>query len=372
MPTRTHSSGPFAPRGTLTREQLLAYAEGRLPPAGQHDVELHLEQDPLLREAVEGLRMPGASAALGELGATRPTPPTNATAWWAGGGALIAVLLALGWWSSRNGASEKPGTEVPQATLSTEGPAYMHEEAPLAPAEIAAAEERPAAERIGHEPRALHTSAMTLAVEREQGIERVDPRRSAMDLAAPGPDLRPVRPVRSSRQLLFLHDLKLVHPQELYKNDPVMRLADAHVAARHQDVRAQDSLRAENVMLAYTAFMDEALGRFARNDHKGCLDDLRFLLDQYPDDVNALFYGGLCAYNLGLHDRALRLLGRAATHKVDVFDEEAAWYHALTLERLGGTEAARAAFARIASQGGFYAEQAASRIGDDRGRINRY
>ena len=103
--------------------------------------------------------------------------------------------------------------------------------------------------------------------------------------------------------------------------------------------------------------MDEALGRFAENDHKGCLDDLRFLLAQYPDDVNALFYGGLCAYNLGMYDRARALLHRAATHPVDVFNEEAAWYHALTLERLGA-DGALDAFVRISANEGFYAEQA--------------
>ena len=115
-------------------------------------------------------------------------------------------------------------------------------------------------------------------------------------------------------------------------------------------------------MMPYLEFMDGTTARFAASDHEGCLDDLRFVLGQYPDDVNALFYAGLCSYNLGMYARASALLQRAATHPVDVFDEEAIWYGALTTERLSGKEAAREAFARIAAQGGFYAEQARMRM----------
>ncbi len=365
MPTRTHSSDPFAPRGSLTREQLLAYAEGRLSPTEQHEVELHLEHDPLLREAMDGMRMPGARAALSALDSHRPGGAATSAKWWIAGGSMAAVVGAILWWNSSSPATEPMAERVPEqerAAVITEDP--DHWIVPLENAEIVAAQEQPAELRIGHEPSALHTSAVSLAAERERGIDRVDPRKPQLNPVTSTPDVKPLRTTKTSRQLLFLHDLKVVHPQELYASDPQMLLADTHVAARYHDNRSQDSLRKENITLAYTRFMDDALGRFVNNDHKGCLDDLRFLLDQYPDDVNALFYGGLCAYNLGLYDRAGKLLQRAATHSVDVFDEEAAWYHALTLERLGQTEAAKEEFARIASQDGFYAKQAASRTAE--------
>jgi len=362
MPTRTHSSDPFAPRGALTREQLLAYAEGRLSPIEQHKVELHLEHDPLLREAVDGMRMPGARAAMKALDAHRPGGAATSAKWWFAGGSIAAIAGVIVWWIASSPFTEPIAQRVPEqehAAVISEDP--DHWIVPLENAEIVAAEEQPAELRIGHEPSALHTSAVSIAVDREQGIDRVDPRKPVLNPVAPTSHTQPLRTSKRSRQLIFLHDLKVVHPQELYASDPQMLLADAHVAARYYDDRAQDSLSQETITLAYTRFIDDALGRFVRNDHKGCLDDLRFLLDQYPDDVNALFYGGLCAYNLGLYDRAGKLLQRAATHDVDVFDEEATWYHALTLERLGQGEAAKEAFARIAAQDGFYAKQAASR-----------
>lgn len=45
-----------------------------------------------------------------------------------------------------------------------------------------------------------------------------------------------------------------------------------------------------------------------------------------------------------------------------MFDEEAAWYHALTSRRMGEQAQAQEAFRRIAAQGGFYAEQAGAML----------
>ena len=78
--------------------------------------------------------------------------------------------------------------------------------------------------------------------------------------------------------------------------------------------------------------------------------------------MNALFYAGLCCYNLGLNDRAERLLDRAAKHTYQVFNEEADWYHALALDRLGRKDEARSAMVRIMQAKGFYAAHAAATI----------
>ncbi len=357
MPTGTHNNNPFAPRGTISREQLLAYVEGRLTAAEQHRVELHLESDPLLREAEEGLRYADTTSELRRLDEARPRVDGSAAGWWFSGALLLLLATAIGWWSRNDNVQEQERSSLVEPNTSQ--PASPTTEQPLVATEIANAVEQPAAMHIGHEPRALHTFAVS--VEREPALERVAPRPTSVQRSGGGTSPRPLKNAKASLQLLFLHDLKLVHPKELYANDPLMRLADAHVAARFQDVHGRDSVQSQDIRIAYTRFMDEALQRFVSNDHKGCLDDLRFLLDQYPDDVNALFYGGLCAYDIGLYERALNLLHRAATHRIDVFDEEASWYHALTLERLARTSEARTAYGAIARSGGFYAEPAQQR-----------
>ncbi len=356
MPTRTTDNHPFAPRGRLTREQLSAYAEGRLAPDQAHEMELHREADALLDEALEGFEgTPGHG--LEELDRVRPRVRGGGAWGLVTGGVLVLGLV--GWALLHEEAATSQAEVVPSETEETQQRAV----APvITELEITEAVEQPESLLVGHEAGALH--ARTVAqeqVERER-IERIESRSSGLEQETAQQAPRPSGHPRTSVQLIFLHDLKLVDPRELYTGHVVMRLADAGVKARFADELAQQRAGQEVLTMSYIEFMDAATDRFARNDHKGCLDDLRFVLNQYPDDVNALFYAGLCAYNLGLYNHARALLHRAATHPVDVFDEEATWYHALTLERLGEKDAAQEAFTRIARLGGFYAAGAEVRL----------
>ncbi len=355
---------PFSPpTGVPSQAQLKAYAEGRLKGEEAYAVETHLENDPLLREAMEGLRVPGAAGALHGLEAHRPSSGSGVFTTWMIGGVVVAVLVGAAWWITSSVHPKDPliaeriedHQPMPEAVAGTEA---------LAPAEIVAAVEIPETLHIGHARNERHTRGMQGQVARieREATERIAPRTSATTTATdPAPPATPKGNVRTSRQLLFLHDLKVVHPQELYGNGPAMSDDPQNVLARYTDSSTQRTERADQRRVQYIAFMEDALGKFVRNDHKGCLEELRFLLQQYPDDVNALFYAGLCSYNLGMNERARSFLHRAATHSIDVFDEEATWYHALSLERLGETAAAQESFARIIARNGFYAERAQER-----------
>jgi tetratricopeptide (TPR) repeat protein len=363
MPTPTPD--PFTPRGAPTREQLEAYAEGRLSAAEAHAVELHLEADPLLREAMEGLRMPGSVAALDRL--ARHRPPAGIP--WkriglVSSAVIVAVVLLI--WSipvEEDAAfGEKPANDTGAVVVKDD--AITLSDTPIRSEEISSAMEIPVAEQIGHAPTDRHAFETSQRNEIDRvSIDRLDTRGTDVERTVATNKADPARASRPSLQLLYLYDLKLVDPTELYSKEPILTTEPEHVPARFADGQQQRANDAQQITMPYTAFMDAALEKFARNDHKGCLEDLRFLMRQYPDDVNALFYAGLCCYNLGLNTRALDLLQRAAAHAVPVFDEEAGWYHALTLERSGRAEEARNEFQRISAAEGFYAAQARARLG---------
>jgi len=372
MSQGTHIDHPFAPGTWPDRSQLEAYLAGTLSPAEAHAVERAMEADPFLREAIEGLEQAEAPVALRALDRARPSfapPPAPGKGPWFVGGAVVGMLLLAGGWLVLSPLLEQraPAKDMPQEPVA----AVPMPAAPEAPAqglpdlaEIAAAEEQPEPMRIGH--RADERPARPAPpppVAREAGPE---PLRGITPATADpeAPAAKPAKARRPSRKLLFPHDLKLVHPEELYPFEPKVDPGELNVSARFSDRREQQTGAEPQRLMRYTEFMEAALGRFARNEHKACLEDLRFLLEQYPDDVNALFYAGLCSYNLALYARARTFLHRAATHPVDSFEEEATWYHALTLERLGEHEAAREAFDRIANHGGFYAERAKARLDD--------
>ena len=72
----------------------------------------------------------------------------------------------------------------------------------------------------------------------------------------------------------------------------------------------------------------------------------------------------MCDLELGNMQRARSRLHRAAKHEIDVFREEAEWYHALALFGVGEREKAMAEFDRIAVENGFYAERAREQLKD--------
>lgn len=367
MTTRMHD--PFTPHGDPSRETLLAYAEGRLDPVAAHAVELHLEADPLLRDAMDGLQRPGALQGLDTLRSHAPKGFGSSLAPWSLSAVIIAVisgsvyLLTIG---DRLDTSASTAIAAPVITTAETAP----DTAIIPVAEIAAAVEIPESLHIGHASTERHSIAHagTATTVTHPPVERIDvePVRPKSIPAVMGPEHHgPAveQHRRPSLQLIYLHDLKLLHPKEMYGRSPDIGRLTTSVDARFATAAEQRAAHGDERRIAYLAFMDEALERFVHNDHKGCLDELSFVLSQYPDDVNALFYAGLCCYNLGMNHRAERFLGRAATHTFKVFDEEAEWYHALALERSGRHDTARLEFERIARSTSFYADRAQAKTG---------
>lgn len=359
------TSDRFTPHGEPSRETLLAYVQGRLAPTEAHAVESHLEADPLLRDAVDGLRMPGALGGLERLRAQAPN--ANAHTWI--GWSLSALVVLVTGVTVSHFTGDAPRTQdqmlvaahpaVPAPTPVTTTP----DTTVLLDQEIATGVEIPESLRIGHASTERHSLAQVNHPARTHPVERtsldaVEPKRTEVQEHVSVPVATPERQQKSSLQLVYLHDLKLLHPKEMYDRSPDIDLFTRSIDARFETSMEQDAARGEEIRMTYLAFMDEALDKFVQGDHKGCLEELRYVLNQYPNDVNALFYAGLCAYNLGLSDRAERFLARAAAHSFRVFDEEAEWYHALAMERNGKEEDARSAYERIARSNSFYAPRA--------------
>ncbi len=351
-PTRSDLLGPD---GTPTRATLERYVRGELSASEKHSVERCMEADPLVRDAVDGLQLPGSLIAMSTMkpphGIGGPSVIWSRTL-------LALALIGAGWAATLLWTKETPSLlpVVVNAPL-TDQPFRADSAIAVVKQELASAEALPVAAQIGHEP--AHQRPVV-----ERDTSSIEP--TVIPTVAPVPEVTsPTSPevVRtaptpgSNRRLAFVHDLKLVDPSELYAHAPVIN-DPGGVPANFADSDQRTERTEPPRVMRYMDFMDEALGRFNANDHSGCLRDLLFLLSQYPKDINARFYAGLCCYNLGLNDRAMSYLGAVVSDPVDTFREEADWYLALAQERAQGPEAARGAFERIATAGGFYSAKA--------------
>ncbi len=360
------TDNPFTPRGTLSRDRLESYVRGELSPAERHEVELHMEADPLLRDAVDGLRFPGAFAGLDGLEKVRPVPlRTSGRTWVIAGVTFVALVIAF--WSTYRSEPVPPAPPAAPLAEHVVVPVTAEQQAAftdeLTQATALPESLRSAYRGVDHFVQPLDTVD---AIVRDESLAHVDALPVAPVAVPPIEAEKPkaVPAPKPSRKLMFFFDLKLVHPTELYPIDPVLELADGSVDARYSDAQAKADAKPVDSAVPYDRFFKNAMGKFSRGDRQGCLEDMFIVLEDHPEDVNALFYSGLCCYDLGLFTRAASLLDRARQHEVDTFIEEAEWYHALAEERVVGRGHALPLFNAVVERNGFYAERARAHLAE--------
>lgn len=110
--------------------------------------------------------------------------------------------------------------------------------------------------------------------------------------------------------------------------------------------------------IPYHDYISQTMEQFAAGNFKQALNRTNFVLKFYPDDINALFYGGLCYYNLNEADQAVNAFQRVISNPFSNFDEEALWYLANAYDLKNDKAKAREIFQEIVAQKGFYAKQA--------------
>jgi len=132
--------------------------------------------------------------------------------------------------------------------------------------------------------------------------------------------------------------------------------------------RIEDPLRSQVLQdyyekAPYYKELERAMKYFRKGAYTKSYPLFAGILRQFPDDENALFYGGLSAYKLSRFGKASKLFSKALAQRGGVFYEEALWYLALTLEATGNARS-DSLFCVIQQYDSFYAENAEDKIGD--------
>lgn len=175
----------------------------------------------------------------------------------------------------------------------------------------------------------------------------------------------------------YIIDLKVVNyddreTPEVNDSDKVEMLREKHksksISPRFSNPENQAARLNNNVNywnspevteIPYDDFLADALEKFKKKEYKQALNDFTIILDTYPDDANALFYGGLCYYNLNLTDKAINYFGLLSNTP---FDEEAEWYQALSYKLKGDDNKAKSMLKVITDKNGFYSKRASEML----------
>ncbi len=165
---------------------------------------------------------------------------------------------------------------------------------------------------------------------------------------------------------LIVVDYSRLRTQTSFDNN-ITDIASVEPKYENQDSRNKESAAPAEALkkeekIAYVNFLDNAMKKFKSPYYSAALADYEIILQQYPDDLNALFYGGLCNYHLKKYDKAITNLDQVINNSVDLFFEEAEWYKALSLINASKKDEAKALLEKIEKTGGFYKKDAEKKL----------
>lgn len=169
--------------------------------------------------------------------------------------------------------------------------------------------------------------------------------------------------VQSNTKTLYLSELLVVDYSMIYQKGiekKSIQLPGVSADKANEDDTSPNDLSIETHTeeIIYIDFLRAAQEKFRKNKFKEALKEYKLILRQYPNDINAHFYSGLCYYNINKLNIAIEHFDRTINHEFNTFQEEALWYKALCLYESGQTSKCITLLNKIANSSGFYAVNA--------------
>jgi TolA-binding protein len=116
----------------------------------------------------------------------------------------------------------------------------------------------------------------------------------------------------------------------------------------------------QELKIPYINLLNKAIEDFSQQDYKLALLHFDEILQTYPDDANALFYGAMCLYNLSDYSQAESRFLKLQSIPFANFGEEAEWYLLHVYQQTKKEAAFSSLRKSIIDQKGFYAQKAES------------
>lgn len=175
--------------------------------------------------------------------------------------------------------------------------------------------------------------------------------------------------VKSNAKTLYLNNFLVVDYSDTYNNaqDDILNESDFELSGTPAKYKSLNdtvyddnstTLESKTEQIDYTDYLSLTLSKYKNNNYKSALKNFKLIIDQYPNDVNAHFYGGLCYYNIDNPLKAIEFFDFILNQNINTFHQEAQYYKAMCMIRLGKGDQALFIFQNIANQGGFFAKKA--------------
>lgn len=381
----------FNEQHPVTRQEMEAYLSGRLSPSEMHNIELKLESHAMSTEALEGFQNhPEAINSVDEINANIQARLQKQKSWTVNHTLIAAgiagvLVLSGGYFFNNIVQSDTFLTEKTPDKPTTIPPSEVHFiiSEPIVitkeiERELEEANELPTEQQITAEFIELH-QPLTIETDGILNDDRTDSLvESIIELEPLTPiisgqtkEIRAEKIVRSNIKVAYLHHFLVVDYSDLYTAGIVNEVIQHDVNSgtpvwlehKNDEVNAvnQDPI-VQTVKVPYLEFLKDAQLKYKKNQYKTSLKDYHRILKQYPQDVNALFYGGLCYYNLNKPNRAIQYFDNVINNSVNTFQQEGEFYKALSLLALNKFGQGNGLLQQIIEKGGYYTEQAKEQL----------
>lgn len=360
----------FNPGRELTREEIDAYLAGNLSPEQMNEVERIAAASPMSADALEGVRMAGSSAAVDQITkevAIKSGFLSTATFRIIGFiGLAVVVGLVVYLNETHETTQDNEPEQVAQAIIQPDEEPLTEEDASEeSTLKVVETEVTDSSVSIfvnaSKSPSDLPTDEpfiheLEIPADKLESIVILD-----VPLVEEDPEEEPIPGISAGpgQDIYHLLDYRVVDYTELRKEEfNVLYNNLGGVPAAYASEWEMENEQPQILQIAYVDYLREAMGLFSSHKYKAAENKFKTILKKYPDDANALFYGGLCLYRLGKYEKAVERFEASLKLDIRTFEQESAFYMAVSLLADGEKDSAIKILEEIVEKGGFYAEQA--------------
>jgi len=162
--------------------------------------------------------------------------------------------------------------------------------------------------------------------------------------------------------VIFLHDMKITDYSLLYFRHNKFVALSNHDGLDPAYANYEETEKSDVLSPAYKYYLHQAIAdamlHFNKKNYSKCLSDLNIILEINPNDINCLFYSGMCFYHKKNYEAAIKNFNACLNHTNNTFLPEAQYYKALSLYEMGNKEEAIVLLKEIAKENSFYSEKA--------------
>ena len=161
---------------------------------------------------------------------------------------------------------------------------------------------------------------------------------------------------------VYLVSMKLID-YRAYRSRPTIKtetfqLNNTPASQENEYSKEEDVSNWKVTEIPYIEYIEKTMSLFSKGNYKKALSRFELILDSYPTDINANFYGGLSYFNLGEFEKSIQTFEKCLNSEFNNFNEEAEWYLAKSYSANGQNEKASQLFKKISENDGYYSKQA--------------